>query len=281
LGLRVAAISCLLLAINRTWIESSSLVACETLLGVLCFVGWWLQASFIRESMAKTSLVGFVFGLAYLAKASAAFPLFLLMGLSTIRGKTGIRVAVFLLAGFVVGAGPLLIRNIVQFGQPLHSFNNKLLFADSFEQGIAEPDLGLVGNAKRFLSRHSMKEIIVDRLVMGTVWETFVLFRSLGPWPLDSGRALVGFLMFLLAILGFVGPQRDRLAPIFLLTWTAWSLVFFGWYQPIASGDRFLIPVLIPLLVSSASGLTACIGMFHHQRVRRISHDVSDGSEWS
>jgi hypothetical protein len=90
---------------------------------------------------------------------------------------------------------------------------------------------------------------------MGIVWESFVLLRTLGPYPLESSRALVGLPILILAVAGLFGPRRQALASVVLVPSVIFFVIFFGWYQPIASGDRFLVPVLIPLLVSASVGV--------------------------
>jgi hypothetical protein len=158
---------------------------------------------------------------------------------------------------FVVFASPLLARNVVRYHNPLHSFNNKLLFAESYDEGIAEPDLGTLGNLKRYLGRHSAKEIVVERLLGGLMWEGFVLLRSLGPAPLDSGRAVFGAVLLSAALLAMATHLGAKLAPGFLIFWTGWFVLFFGWYQPIASGDRFLLPLVPPLTIAASLGLSS------------------------
>jgi len=275
-GPAVGALSGLLLAFNGALIQSSSLIACETLLVLLTTLAWHGAARLLAsepagaegEKPTKASasvpvlqaiVVGLFFGLAYLTKASAAFPLFILLALLVIgrdrRGFSSRRAAALVLCSFIVVASPLLVRNALRYHNPLHSFNNKLLFAESYESGVAEPDLGAVGNLRRFLDRQPVKEIVVDRFLGGIAWEAFVLLRSLGPWPFDSGRAVIGALLIVFAAVGMWTESGRRLAPTFLMLWAAWFVVFFGWYQPIAAGDRFLLPLAPPLTIAASLGM--------------------------
>jgi hypothetical protein len=257
-GPAVGGLSALLVAVNGAMIQASSLIACETMLVLLTTLGWYAFASSKTPmSWRRALLVGALFGLAYLTKASALFPLLIIIGLTVLnRGDRPRWLAPTLTTlAFVVVASPLLTRNVVRYHNPLHSFNNKLLFAESYDSGIAEPDLGTIGNLKRYLGRHTVKEIVVDRFMGGLIWEGFVLLRSLGPWPFDSGRALFGTVFLVAALIGMTSVIGGKLRPTFLILWTAWFLLFFGWYQPIASGDRFLLPLVPPLTIAASLGV--------------------------
>ncbi|HVJ83300.1 MAG TPA: hypothetical protein VNC50_19705, partial [Planctomycetia bacterium] len=256
-GRAAGAFTALLLSLNFSLHHSGAIVACETLLAFLCLAAWWMFGSDKPKAPLGYLAVGALFGLAYLAKASAAFLFFWAFAWTLIQPRNPRRftLALALVVGFSAVSFPLLVRNVRVYGSPFHSFNNKLLFADSFEKGIAEPDLGLAGNWQRFKERHTWKEIAVDRFGAGVVWESFVLLRSLGPIPFDSARAVFGLLALGLAAIGFASWRGVGLAPALLLPWTGFFLLFFGWYQPIAAGDRFLLPLVPPLLVAAAVGL--------------------------
>jgi hypothetical protein len=272
----VAALSAFLVAVNGAMIHSSSLIACETLLVFFTTLGWYVWTRTYdgdsgpspaaprkpadgpeSPSYVRPLLLGALFGLAYLTKASALFPILLLIALSALKPPSKPRwlAPTLIIAGFLLVSWPLLTRNVVRYHNPLHSFNNKLLFAESYEAGIAEPDLGTFGNLKRYLGRHTVKEVVIDRFLGGVMWESFVLLRSLGPWPFDSGRVFFGFVFLAFALFGMGTALGHRLSPTFLLLWTAFFILFFGWYQPIASGDRFLLPLVPPLSIAASLGI--------------------------
>jgi hypothetical protein len=258
----VGALSAFLVAVNGAMIQSSSLIACETLLVLLTTLGWYaFSASSTPMTWSRALLIGGLFGLAYLTKASALFPLLIMIALTTWRRANKPRwlAPTMMTLAFVVVATPLLSRNVVRYHNPLHSFNNKLLFAESYESGIAEPDLGTFGNLKRYLGRHTVKEIVVDRFLSGVMWEGFVLLRSLGPWPFDSGRVLFGAVFLVAALIGMTTAISRKLSPTFLILWAGWFLLFFGWYQPIASGDRFLLPLIPPLTIAASLGISCVL----------------------
>jgi hypothetical protein len=257
-GGSAGALAAWLLALNAAWWEASSLVACETLLTLLVFVAWLRLADGRVSPPWDAAAGGAWFALAYLTKASAAFLFFIwIVGLWLQPSRRNLAIGVLAIGAFVAVASPLLTRNLRVFGNPLHSFNNKLLFAESYEAGVAEPDLGTLGNWRRFRSRHSWNEIVGERLLGGVAWEGFVLLRALGLGPLGSGRAVLGAAILALACVGWWSHAGRRLAPAFTMSSLVWFVVFFGWYQPIASGDRFLLPLAPPLLAAAAVGAIA------------------------
>jgi hypothetical protein len=89
----------------------------------------------------------------------------------------------------------------------------------------------------------------------GAAWEGFVLLRSLGPTPLDSGRLIPGFMLAAAALLAMILDHERKTARGTVLGWVCLCLVFFGWYQPIASGDRFLLPLVPTLTALGCCGL--------------------------
>src|SRR5262249_1960323 len=123
-------------------------------------------------------------------------------------------------------------------------------------------DLGLAGNWQRFRERHSTAEIVRDRLGGGLLWESFVLLRSLGPLPLDSGRAPLGAALLACAAFGALMDRRLQTGGGVRFGWTAVVVVFFGWYQPIASGDRFLLPLAPPVVIIGSAGLQRALNGF-------------------
>ncbi|MGL4462878.1 MAG: glycosyltransferase family 39 protein, partial [Planctomycetia bacterium] len=263
LGPLVGGAAAMLLAVNFAFLYAGSLVACETLLVLLVFAAW-LAATTRRPWSAEGAVaLGLLFGAAYLTKASAFF-LFVatlgLLGIDPGRGSWRRRVALvgWAAVGFTLIAAPLLARNARVYGNPLYSFNNKLLFADTYEEGIGRPDLGLSGNWQRYRADHSWSDM-VKRAAAGGVVESFILLRTLGPAPLESGRAAIGLVLLAAAVAAWAADARRspprELNPWLTPLWVMVFWVFFAWYTPIAAGDRFLLPLLPPLLLAAADGL--------------------------
>lgn len=270
-GPLVGGVTAVLVGVNFAILYAGSLVSCETLLGWCVAIAWMAYPAHKKEYTAGRALaVGIALGLAYQAKASAFF-LWTLAALGwSLRGRRRLIGVACLAGGFVAVTGPLLVRNVRVYGQPLHSFNNQLLFAESFDEGIAEPDLGVIGNARRYLARHSWREVLWDRGIGGLGYETFTLFRALGPAPLDSARAIFGVLLGTCALaeicLGKEQPERSRL----LVAWTVVFWLFFAWYAPIAASDRFLVPLVGLLLeLAAAGGVRSAALAFGPERIRR------------
>jgi hypothetical protein len=287
MGGLTAGVFCVLLTTNAAFCNVTSLVACEGLLILLCGLIWLActdQPSAVRVSQGsddsqnndgpndasggskRAAAVGVLFGLTYLTKATG---LLLLGGfvvdrlISFWRGRAvgaggfggfqfaAVRnVAIVLIAAGVVAA-PLLVRNVQRYGSPFFNVNSHLLFLDEFVDPVPlveEHTLGEV--AREYFATHTLGDML-RRGVAGLGWETFILCRSLGPTPLGESRALFGALWLIFALVGMIGQSGARL----IVIWTALLLVMFGWYVPIAAGERFVLPLLIPLLAYASAGV--------------------------
>ena len=261
-GPLAGGIAALLLALNAALHDSASLVACETLLTLLLLLCWILLRAG-RAAMAPGAIViGGLFGLAYLTKASAFFPFVVTLGWVLLDRATPIArramLALALLCGFGALSLSLLTRNVRVYGTPLHSFNTRLLFEDTFEAHRDRVDLGLVRNARRFLREHTWREMLGTRLAGGLAVEAFVLLRSLGPVPFDSARAVFGVPLLLFALApGAVGDRRSIHG--LTLCWLLVFWIFFAWYLPIAASDRFIFPLVPPLLILASGGMARTV----------------------
>lgn len=287
-GWLIGGVAAVLLATNNTFQQSASIVACEILLVLWTLLAWftidrpadtpktsgvtspepptncegkresteprrsrfncvWRHES---RSVYQCASVGGWLGLAYLTKASAVLLLvcFLVWSLS-VRGLR--RWSWLAVVSFAVVCSPLLVRNTRAFGDPLYSFNTRFLFADTFEQGLSRPFRGTRSEASDYVSHHSVGSIL-KRAASGLAWEGFIFLRSLAPATLGESRPLVGLVIGLLALLGTI--QADRRLVLLATAWCALFYVFFAWYVPIASGDRFLAPIVPIVLLFAARG---------------------------
>ncbi len=283
----------ILLSINAAYCQLTARVVCEGLL--LIFVaGVWLivlRMPELRKSESfpflKLTGIGLLLGLAWLTKGTA---LLLMLGLiawlcsytvnwqrwfpamlqqqpgnnskpkenQTERTTVPLkRVAVslmLLLVSFSVIAAPLLIRNVRVYGSPTFNANSYLLFEDEFSEphALIQERGSLRNAAQHYWQTHTMTDII-KREVKGLLWQTFIFLRSLGPLPFDEGRLFFGLLALPFLIIGLLsetGPARRLYLIWMLLFWLA-----FAWYLPIAAGERFLIPLLLPSLAFVSLGL--------------------------
>ena len=159
-----------------------------------------------------------------------------------------------LVCAFLLVGSPLLVRNLRRFGNPFHNVNSLLLFADTYEDldTMIESDTTTSAATGEFLATHSVTEI-VSRELSGLVWELFIILRSLGPTPLDDSRVLFGAPLALLAIVTMAARRRPEHR--LLLIWGLLHWVVFAWYVPIAAGERFVLPLLIPILVTASEGI--------------------------
>ncbi|WP_298869214.1 hypothetical protein [uncultured Gimesia sp.] len=292
----------LVLSVNAAYCHLTGRAVCEGMLLVFVAVLWLtvLRLPDLRQSpkIPYRLLIGMgiVVGLAWLTKGTA---LLLILGLiiwfcsyavnwnrfipsltrntirtpsesemaltntSTVPLKTIFGSLALLLASFTVIASPLLIRNVRVYGSPTFNANSYLLFQDEFSDPHALIKQGSLGAAARtYLQTHSVREI-VKREVKGLVWQVFIFVRSLGPLPFGEGRLFFGLLAVPFLIIGLLSethPARRLYCIWIMLFWLA-----FAWYLPIAAGERFLIPILLPTLVFVSLGMVR-VGQFLVQR---------------
>ena len=167
-------------------------------------------------------------------------------------------------AGWVLIALPLLVRNGVRFGSLTYNVNSWLLFVDEFKDPAALADAMTLGEAARqYWQSHTFWQI-AERGAMGLVWETFILGRSLGPAPLGESRILFGVPLLALAVIGWLSERRVNV--LLLPIWLAICLPVFGWYVPVAAGERFILPLVPPLLVLASNGVVRLAHLWRRER---------------
>lgn len=293
-GPATGGVFAVLLATNYAFCYAASLVTCEGLLVLLTGLLWLTVverreraepdggsagASRARErgsrSFAEAALPGALLGLAWLTKGTGLLLLagFLVWKAGTLvvaarpelfarrLGRFVVYAAVVLIAAGIV-ASPLLVRNVQRFGSPLYNVNSYLLFTDEYvhPEELAR-EMSPREAAALYLETHTVGDML-RREIRGLAWEAFIIVRTFGPAPLDDGRVLLGGPLLLLALLG-MGAERRRDA-LLVAIWLVLFLVVFAWYVPIAAGDRFVLPVVVPALAYSAAGflrlLRLCAG---------------------
>ena len=286
LGPLPAGVFALLLAANSAWLFFSTRVYSESLLMLVSF-GVWIavdrllthnrtregESASTARSWMPAFLTGSLLALCWLAKGTgllllAATLMALVMTRRTTRtsptstddagsiGRGSVRQTVsqllLVLAGFVIVSSPLLLRNLRRFGTPFYNINSQLLFVDQYADPVALAAERTTGEAAReYWQTHTLAEMLW-REAHGLVWETYILLRSLGPVPLDDARILFGLPLGLLAVVGAWTAQAYPAGLTAVWTITLWLV--FAWYVPIAAGERFLVPVLIPILIAAANG---------------------------
>lgn len=306
-----AGLALLMLATNRTFLFSASRVFCESLLMLTSLAAWMLLARVVRpaghngeipnrlspessaahlrsgRSSLAALLAGGALGLSWLTKATG---LLLLVGAllhtaiagwrnrSRTGGRTVALTLLWLAIGFVIVGSPLLARNVRRFGSPFYNVNSQLLFVDAYSDPGQLAEQHSTGEAAReYWRTHSLGQL-ARRAITGGVWEGYILLRSLGPAPLDDGRVLVGAP---LALLGLMGALRGGAFPAALTAiWTVLLWACFAWYVPIAAGERFLVPLLIPWLIAAALGLTRLIPVCERASSTTAVSAISARAAW-
>lgn len=288
-----AGIVAWLLAVNSTWGYFGGMVVCESLLMALSVFVWWqclrlcdtaspsLQASVIDEQstqsrslwanvpMVTAPLIGVGLGLCYLTKGTGIVLIGCVLAwlaveacekwrISTIRAAMSgfARHSLLMMVAFLVVSSPLIARNVKRYGQPFYNINTYLLFADQyegFEELLArEAPVGQV--ASEYLASHSIGDL-ARREASGLMWETYMIIRMLGPIPWDDARILIGMPLALLAVIGLMRAPPAHMR--WLIVWCVLQWLIFAWYVPIAAGDRFVLPILAPVMVYAADGIVA------------------------
>jgi len=288
LGTGTAAVACLLIGTNAAVALYSTRVVCEVLVMLLCGLTWLLHVRNPRSAV-QTAIItpqnaaagGALLGLAWFTKGTglvflAGYLLWLTLsgllsawtrqqGDATSETRTGgltwrsvVLPATCALVAFLVIGSPLIARNVHRFGNPFHNLNSLLLFADRYEDLPEMVDRGLTTGAaaQEFWQAHSLADV-VRREAGGLVWEAFIILRSLGPAPLDDARVLFGLPLALLAAAGMA--VRREPADGLLLIWGLISWGLFAWYVPIAAGERFVLPLVGPVLITASRSIMSLV----------------------
>lgn len=267
-GIWPATLGLTLLSTNSAVVYFASLATCESLL-ILIMTGVWVLLDRRPSNpltMRRWFCIGALLGLAYLAKGTA--PIFLAgvvggcfathwttveSASSKKRLSSSLMAVLIVCLGWVVVAHPLLIRNVKVYGEPLYSANQTFFYMDSFPSGL-DPfgQVEAMGTHEEiradYLAKHSLADM-TNRAITGTGWQSYIFIRSLGPTPLDDSRVLFGIAILVLAGLALL--HESTAIKTTLAIWVALSLLLFGWYIPIAAGQRFMAP-LLPLLLAFA-----------------------------
>ena len=283
-------IVCLLLGWNSAWLRFSVTVSCESLL-VLIVACLWFQlsvepvpvdtddANTKREPQHNghflTGIIGVLAALLWLAKGTgllltAGIAVWIAIrrlkcvssGVRSGGAGQGCQVVVLELLVFAVAwvavASPLLVRNHVRYGSPFYNVNSWLLFEDEYADPVTLSEASTIGAAAQvFLAEHSPSDILY-REWTGLVWETYILIRSLGPVLSGDARVLPGAVIAVLAVLGWCVSRREE--KWLLLIWLIVFLMIFAWYVPVAAGERFVLPLLLPIVLCAADGAVQLAG---------------------
>lgn len=268
-----SGMAALLLSVNSAFVSCSNQAVCESLLTWLLTMTWLLLLGWQKHRTPEAQAAGDessvpdwrhvmlplaaggTLGLAWLTKGNA-LPLLgpaLLWILIGPGRRLRMAAATLFLTGWLLVAAPLIARNVNRFGSPFYNVNSWLLFEDRYSDPVRlAAERTLAEAAHHYWQTHSLIDL-TRRLVEGCMWEAGITLRTLGPLPGDDVRVLPGLLLAGFAAAGACGrPARE------LLLTGGWWLVSFpllAWYVPIAAGDRFVLPLIPPVLLYSARGL--------------------------
>lgn len=278
-GDRAAWVFVVLCLANRSLFEASSTVACEGLLVCLVVKLWGdlTDADHDLWTGAHAFFAGFGCGAVWLTKGTGLlflggtllwFWLWRWFGRRPVQpqsevpasspstaSKTALtlRWTVCFVVGWGVCASPLLVRNVREFGSPFHNVNSWLLFVDEFVDPTALSEQRTLGEqAREYVRTHSVGQM-VRRAVSGAMWEGLILTRSLGPLPFQDGRLIPGAVLLAFAAVG-LWARRDASGGL-VVVWLVTQFPLYAWYVPVAAGDRFVTPLVGPLLVYAAVGV--------------------------
>ena len=276
-GPATAGCYAVLLSTNAAFYRFGTSVVCEILVILLSGVVWFVwsrpaevetskqdRTSFAAHAPARGAVLGALLAVLWLTKATGLLLTAIAiawLAWRIVRERFSRR---WLLAGACFGlawcvvASPLLVRNVRRFGSPFYNVNSKLLFADEYSDAVLESPLPTSVLAAEYWRTHSIADMIL-REVRGLVWESYILLRSLGPPPLDDGRVLIGLGLGLMIVVGVASGWTASRGGRLALAWTAVFVPVFAWYVPVAAGERFLMPLLVPLLVLAARGIVVAI----------------------
>jgi hypothetical protein len=280
-----AGLFAILLASNGSFGEYATSVVCESLMILLGGLAYFAllppRGAAHSSGIPRVLVAAALLGLMYLTKATGlvyfgAFVIWLAWecrprrstDLPTPPGETQpllrldqpyqfrrmILVIVGAIAVFLIVAQPLIERNVRRFGNPFYNVNSLLLFADRYEEfeQMLRSRMSTPTALTKYVENHTVGEMIW-REVSGLAWEAFIMLRALGPMGLNDARVLVGIPLALCCLVSLIADNRP--AATLLLVWVAAAWIVFAWYVPIAAGDRFAIPLLLPLLAHAADGM--------------------------
>jgi hypothetical protein len=191
-----------------------------------------------------------------------------------------IGLAVLAMAFFATTGARLSYANEA-FGDPFHSYPGYWMWMDDFAEGadfmqrypnaeaLAKLPAVQKPSAGNYLKQHTPAEVL-ERLRHGTM-EKMEDFLAPSEWR-KSGRELLPFRGWLLCALGlslaamagmrtWAMRQRDRWVWPVTSQSARWMLLFaagtfaisalaFGFYEPIGKGDRFLLALFLPVVVT-------------------------------
>jgi len=267
------------LFLTASWILALLILRRNGLVGY-ALLGITLGFSYLAKASIQPFVLAFVLATTWRAIAAwrARRQERLVIGWSQLGHLLGL---VSLVLAFLVITGPRLLHSHRQFGDATHTYPSYWMWVDSFEEGFlwmqshGDATTLKAGSedaptALTYLANHTLGDL-VGRITSGT---SLTVKSFLAPPQAMRGkepprpwkrvlerRGLYLGALCLLAIgmilataipLGWRrGPTSRGLAPvIFVLTTVVFSALAYGWYSPIGKGERFMLSLYLPLVLS-------------------------------
>ncbi|MEI8344939.1 MAG: glycosyltransferase family 39 protein, partial [Candidatus Omnitrophota bacterium] len=280
-GIAAAWTGSALLVTNATFIQLTTMVACEGMLVLFCVL-FWGAASRGFEDPKQWLLAGLWASLAFLTKSLGIFltAVFVLSSFWICRRKLTACVKNRFFWGFFIVffavASPLLIRNARVFGTPFYSNSSSVLWIDEWADYF-RPDLEQHRpTMSDYLKTHPPAKIagiisqglferdpimVVDGLKPFVFWKRPIDLNSMQGFLQPTVSWQGGWALFI-CIAALVGLIRERRRPLTVLAVISLAvfLFFVGWYSkvfPKTPPTRLLIPAIILILAYAACALAA------------------------
>ena len=270
-GAATALLACLLLTLNMTFVHHAGMVACEALLVVLFTAAWGdLGEALVRGGRGLRG--GLMLGLAYLAKGTGLFmlPAFGAAALLKYRRRALSRAWLWrALAGLLIAASPLVLRNLRVCRSPFYNVNAAIVWADSWEEIYSPAFRQDPPSLASYWRGHTLGQM-GSRMGLGLAFQARMFVqRTMGFVGLARFRApdvrasewasmALALGLLVLAIVGVVRDRKGRRAFSALLLLGFYA--FFAWYYPVGPGPRFMLPVVPMVYLYAAHTLVRRLG---------------------
>lgn len=274
-GAAVAWISACFLITSATFINLSTMVACESLLA-LFFILFWLFAAKGFKNQKYWLLAGLFAGAAFLTKSIAimTMPIFFLTVLLFSQERKRIfssRLFWAFFAVFFLTASPLLIRNVKVYGTPFYSDSTAVMWIDRWHDFFRPDFKENPPTLFSYVRTHPPAQIgsifltglfgrnpkmIADGLKPFAFWESKINLRPLQGFHEKSvsWEAPWAWFLVLLCLAGLWKSRKQPAAQI-ALTSMAVLLPFVGWFSKVFPGSpptRLLYPLFFFIYIFGA-----------------------------
>ena len=255
-----ALVGALLMALSHAFVYNATMVACGPLLMVWLLLAWGSVARRDRDGAPGLRSAAYL-GLGFLTKASALLlaPVYAVYVLAKAPAKRRRQRTLLWALIFVAVISPVLIRNVVVFGDPLHNPHSNIMWLDRWEDWYRPEFRQSPPTALSYLRSHSLAQT-AGRFADGVKGVGGILVTEvLGFFGLPLGlKRLTGLLVLALAVAGLCLDRRASRG-LFSLALVVVFGVALSWYYAVSGASRFVMP-LAPILqlYAGATFVTAC-----------------------